>query len=54
MKLGIQGIKTVFSIDDMLILGSTYTICLQNTMEALHLLIRAGFIIHWEKSSLTP
>jgi hypothetical protein len=23
-------------------------------MEALHLLIRAGFIIHWEKSSLTP
>jgi hypothetical protein len=23
-------------------------------MEALHLLIRAGFIIHWEKSSLIP
>jgi hypothetical protein len=23
-------------------------------MEALHLLIRAGFVIHWEKSSLTP
>jgi hypothetical protein len=22
-------------------------------MEALHLLIRAGFVIHWEKSSLT-
>jgi hypothetical protein len=40
-------------IDDILILGSTYTICLQNTMEALHLLIRARFIIYWEKSSLT-
>jgi hypothetical protein len=23
-------------------------------MEALHLLIRAGFVIHWGKSSLTP
>jgi hypothetical protein len=31
-----------------------YAICLQNTMEALHLLISAGFVIHWEKSSLTP
>jgi hypothetical protein len=41
-------------MDDILILGSTYTICLQNNMEAIHLLIRAGFIIHWEKSSLTP
>jgi hypothetical protein len=29
-----------------------YAICLQNTMEALHHLIRAGFIINWEKSSL--
>jgi hypothetical protein len=53
-KLGIKGIRTVFYIDVILILGSTYTICLQNTMEALHLLIRAGFVIHWEKSSLTP
>jgi hypothetical protein len=52
--LGIKGIRTVFYIDDILILGSTYTICLQNTMEALHLVIRAGFIIHSEKSSLTP
>jgi hypothetical protein len=23
-------------------------------MEALHLLIRAGFVNHWEKSSLNP
>jgi hypothetical protein len=53
-KLGIQGIRTVFYIDYILILGSTYAICLQNTMEALYLLISASFVIHWEKSSLTP
>jgi hypothetical protein len=53
-KLGIQGIGTVFYIDDILILWSSYTICLQNTMKALHLLIRAGFVFHWEKSSLAP
>jgi hypothetical protein len=44
----------VFYIDDLLILGSTYAICLENTMEVLHLLINAGFIIHWEKSNLIP
>jgi hypothetical protein len=31
-----------------------YAICLESTMEALHLLINAGFVIHWEKSSLKP
>jgi hypothetical protein len=41
-------------IDDILILDSMYAICLENTMEALHLLINAGFVIHWEKSSLIP
>jgi hypothetical protein len=44
----------VFYIDDNLILGSTYAICLENTMEALHLLINASFVIHLEKSSLIP
>jgi hypothetical protein len=34
-KLGIRGIRTVFYIDDILILVSTYAICLENTMEAL-------------------
>jgi hypothetical protein len=38
----------------MLILGSTYAICLKNMLAALHLLIDAGFVIHWEKSSLIP
>jgi hypothetical protein len=50
--LVVRGIRTVFSIDDILILGSTYAICLENMMEALHLLINTGFVIHWEKSSL--
>jgi hypothetical protein len=44
----------MFYIDDILILGSTYAICLENTMEALNLLINAGFVVHWEKSSLIP
>jgi hypothetical protein len=44
----------VFYNDNILILGSTYAICLENTMEALHLLINTGFVIHWEKSSLKP
>jgi hypothetical protein len=48
--LGANGIRTIFYIDNILILGSTYTICLENTLEALHFLIDAGFIIHWENS----
>jgi hypothetical protein len=48
------GIRIIFYIDDILILGSTYAICLENTLEALHLLIDAGFVIHWEKPSLIP
>jgi hypothetical protein len=52
--LGAKGIRTVFYIDNILILGSTYAICLENMLEALHLLIDMGFIIHWEKSSLIP
>jgi hypothetical protein len=52
--LGVRGIRTVFYIKDILILGSMYAICLVNTMETLHLLIHAGFVIHWEKSTLIP
>jgi hypothetical protein len=35
-------------------LGSTFQICLSNLQEALSLLMKAGFIINWEKSSLIP
>jgi hypothetical protein len=52
--LGAKGIRTIFYINDILILGPSYNICLENTLEALHLLINGGFIIHWEKSSLVP
>jgi hypothetical protein len=52
--LGAKGIRTIFYIDDILILGPSYNICLKNTLEALHLLINAGFIIHGEKSCLVP
>jgi hypothetical protein len=37
-----------------LVLGSTFQICLSNLQEALSLLMKAGFIINWEKSSLIP
>jgi hypothetical protein len=37
-----------------LVLGSTIQICLSNLQEALSLLMKAGFIINWEKSSLIP
>jgi hypothetical protein len=35
-------------------LGSTFQICLSNLQEALSLLMKAGFIVNWEKSSLIP
>jgi hypothetical protein len=47
-------IRTIFYIDDILILGPSCNICLENKLEALHLLINAAFVIHWEKSSLIP
>jgi hypothetical protein len=52
--LGRQGIRTIFYLDDILVLGSTFGICLSNTQEALSMLMRAGFLINWEKSSLVP
>jgi hypothetical protein len=52
--LGRLGIHTIFYLDDILVLGSTFQICLSNLQEALSLLMKAGFIINWEKSSLIP
>jgi hypothetical protein len=51
-KLGRLGICTIFYLDDILVLGSSFQICLANMQEALSLLMKAGFIINWEKSSL--
>jgi hypothetical protein len=53
-KLGAKGIRIIFYINNILILGSSFNICLKNTLEAFYLLIDAGFVIHWEKSSLIP
>jgi hypothetical protein len=52
-KLGRLGIRTIFYLDDILVLGSSFQICLSNLQEALTLL-KAGFLINWEKSSLIP
>jgi hypothetical protein len=52
--LGVQGIRTIFYLDDILILGSSFNICMDNTAEALQILIKAGFFIHWKKSRLVP
>jgi hypothetical protein len=52
--LGHLGIRSIFYLDDILILWSSFNNCLDNLMKALSLLIEAGFIINWEKSSLTP
>jgi hypothetical protein len=46
--LAAKGIRTIFYIDKILILGPSYNIWLVNTLEALHLLINADFIIHWD------
>jgi hypothetical protein len=52
--LGRLGIRTIFYLDDILVLGFTFQICLSNLQEALLLLMKVGFIINWEKSSLIP
>jgi hypothetical protein len=52
--LGHLGIRTIFYLDDILVLGSTFHICRGNLQKALSLLMEAGFIINWEKSSLIP
>jgi hypothetical protein len=53
-KLGLKGIRTIFYIDDILVLGPTFSICMDNVTVALSMLIKAGFMINWEKSSLSP
>jgi hypothetical protein len=52
--LGCLGIRTIIYLDDILVLGSTFHICMGNLQKALSLLMEAGFIINWGKSSLIP
>jgi hypothetical protein len=53
-KLGHLGICTIFYLDNILVLGSSFHICMDNLQKAVMLLMEAGFIINWEKSSLIP
>jgi hypothetical protein len=52
--LGRLGIRSIFYLDDILVLGSTFHNCMANLQKALSLLIEAGFIVNWEKTSLIP
>jgi hypothetical protein len=52
--LGAKGIRTIFYLDDILVIGSSFMMCLEHTQETLQLLVRAGLLIHEKKSSLTP
>jgi hypothetical protein len=52
--LGCLGIRTIFYLDDILVLGSSFHICMGNLQKAPTLLMEVGFIINWEKSSLIP
>jgi uncharacterized membrane protein YdfJ with MMPL/SSD domain len=50
-KLGCLGIRTIFYLDDILVLGYTFHNCRANLQQALTILIKVGFIVNWEKSS---
>jgi hypothetical protein len=53
-KLGRLGIRTIFYLDDILVLGTSYLNCLANLQRALSILMQAGFLINWEKSCIVP
>jgi hypothetical protein len=52
--LGAKGIRTIFYLDDILVIGLSFSICMEHTQETLLLLVRAGLLIHKKKSSLAP
>ena len=47
-------IRSIWYLDDILIIGSSKEECLRHVAEALRLLERVGFIVNLAKSSLTP
>lgn len=49
-----QGIRLVYYLDDVCILGSTKEEALQHTNRVMHHLEKLGFLINQEKSVLTP
>jgi hypothetical protein len=51
---GQVGIRSIFYLDNILVLGTSFHNCLANLQQALSILIEAGFLINWEKSSIIP
>ena len=49
-----RGIRSIFYLNDVLIIGSSRQECLAHLMMALHLLSRVGFVVNHKKSSLVP
>lgn len=49
-----QGYKNVFYLDDILCIGDNFSDCLNNVNATLKLLECLGFVINYDKSSLTP
>lgn len=49
-----RGIRCVFYLDDILILGSSREECMAHLTTALQLLAHVGFIVNHKKSSLVP
>jgi hypothetical protein len=53
-KLGRLGIRTIFYLNNILVLGNSYHNCLANLQRALSILMEAGFLINWVKSCIVP
>ena len=52
--LSARGIRSVFYLDDILIIGASRSECMANLTIALRLLSRVGFVVNHKKSSLVP
>ena len=49
-----KGIRSIWYLDDILIIGASKEECEQNLRITLQLLQEVGFIVNWKKSSLSP
>ena len=49
-----KGIRTIFYLDDILVIGSSQEECQKHLDFVLRLLQNLGFIINWKKSTLIP
>ena len=49
-----RGIRVIFYLDDILVIGATKEECETNLAFVLQLLQSLGFLINWKKSNLIP